>query len=175
MTDQTPDPPRHEPSGGPAPSVEPPRIPGERRLAHPPSDRYREPEPPAVVENPSASPFRGVVFAGLAAVAGAAAITFLGGVLAVTSGLIVAAGATGWAVAAALRVGAAGRLGSSRLVRLAIGLALGAVVLGQLGLWAYARTEGGVLGPIDYLGEVFGWLVPVELVAAWIVAWVTAR
>ena len=175
MTDQTPDPPRHEPTGDPSASVEPLRIPGERRLAHPPSDRYREPEPPAVVENPSASASRGIVFAVLAAIAGAAAITLLGGVLAVTSGLIVTAGATGWAVASALRVGAGGRLGSSRRVRLAIGLALVAVVLGQLGLWVYARTEGGVLGPIDYLAEVFGWLVPVELVAAWIVAWVTAR
>jgi hypothetical protein len=50
-----------------------------------------------------------------------------------------------------------------------------AVALGQLGLWAYARSEGGVLGPIDYLAETFGVLVPLEFLAASVVAWATAR
>ena len=45
-------------------------------------------------------------------------------------------------------------------------LALGAVALGQLGLWQYGRTEGGVLGPLDYLGQVYGPLVLVEFAAA---------
>lgn len=154
---------------------EPPRIPGERRLAHPPSDRYREAEPPAAEENPGASPARGVAFGIVAAVAGAAAITLLGGILAVSSGLIVVAGATGWAVGVAAHVGAGGRLAERRGVWLAIGLALLAVVLGQAGLWAYARAEGGVLGPLDYLAETFGLLVPLELLAASIVAWASAR
>ena len=34
----------------------------------------------------------------------------------------------------------------------AVGLSVAAVALGQLGLWQYARTEGGVLPPLDYLG-----------------------
>ena len=92
-----------------------------------------------------------------------------------SSGLIVVAAATGWAVGLAIRLGARERLPAGRRVRLAIGLALFAVALGQAGLWLYARTEGGVLGPLDYLAEVFGFLVPVELLAAWIAAWVTAR
>jgi hypothetical protein len=108
-------------------------------------------------------------------VAGALLITVLGGVMAVSAGLIVVAVATGWAVAFGLRVGAGETLPTGRLVRLAVGLALVAVVLGQLGLWLYARTEGGVLGPFEYLGETFGLLVPLELAAASIAAWLTGR
>ena len=50
-----------------------------------------------------------------------------------------------------------------------------AVVLGQLGLWLYARSVGGVLGPLDYLGETFGPLVPLEFAAAALTSWLTAR
>ena len=169
MTDPTPDPPRSEPGS------EPPRIPGERRLAHPPSDRYRQADPAPMIEDPAASPARGVAFGIVAAIAGAAAITLLGGLLAVSSGLLVAAGATGWAVGIALRAGTAGRLAAGRQAQLAVALAVLSVGLGQLGLWAYARTEGGVLDPVGYLAEVFGWLVPLELLAAAVVAWATAR
>ena len=35
-------------------------------------------------------------------------------------------------------------------------LAVAAIALGQLGLWLFARIEGGVLPLVDYLGEVFG-------------------
>lgn len=105
----------------------------------------------------------------------AAVITVLGGVLAVSAGLIVAAAAIGWTVAVALRVGAREWLGRSARVRLAVGLAVVAIALGQLGLWLYAGTEGGVLPPLDYLGQVFGPLVPAEFTAAAIFAWVRAR
>ncbi|MDO8484168.1 MAG: hypothetical protein Q7S35_04415 [Candidatus Limnocylindrales bacterium] len=169
MTDPT--------ASGPSPSPAPTSLqtPGERRLAHPPSDRYRTAEAPTPVLDPAASPARGVAFGVAAAVVGAAAMTVLGGVLAVSAGLLVVAGATGWAVAVGLRTGAGQRLTADRRVRLALALALLSVVLGQLGLWLYARTEGGVLGPLDYLAETFGLLVPLELLAAWIVAWATAR
>lgn len=110
-----------------------------------------------------------------AAIAGAVAITILGGMLAVSAGLLVVAGATGWAVAVGLRVGAGAFLPTGRRVRLALFLALLAVVVGQLGLWLYARTEGGVLGPLDYLGETFGLLVPIELAAAGLASWLAAR
>ena len=58
---------------------------------------------------------------------------------------------------------------------IALALALGAVALGQLGLWQYGRSEGGVLGPLDYLGQVYGPLVLVEFAAAGVIAWLAAR
>lgn len=151
-------------------------TPGERRLAHPPSDRYRiveadvSPDP-----DPAASRGRGVAFASVAGLAGAAVITILGGLLAVSAGLLVVAAAAGWAVAIGLRVGAGGQLTRGDRVRLALTLALVTIALGQAGLWLYARSEGGVLAPLDYLWEVFGVLVPLEFVAAAVVAWITAR
>jgi hypothetical protein len=151
-------------------------TPGDRRLAHPPSDRYRVPEAEvSPAPDPAASRGRGVAFAAVAGLAGAAAITILGGGLAVSAGLVAVAAATGWAVAIGLRVGAGGKLTRGGRVRLALTLTLAAIVLSQAGLWIYARSEGGVLAPLDYLWEVFGALVPLQFVAAEVVAWITAR
>jgi hypothetical protein len=158
-----------------APGSAPPKTPGERRLARPPSDRYRSIEPVPADPERTVSAARGAMLAVGAAIAGAVAITILGGMLAVSAGLLVVAGATGWAVALGLRVGGGASLPASRRARLALALALLAVVLGQVGLWLYARTEGGVLGPLDYLGETFGPLVPLELAAAGLASWVAAR
>jgi hypothetical protein len=162
---------------GPPPSTGP--APGERRLAHPPSDRYREAEERAeaarATPDPAASVARGVVLAVVVAIVGAVAIVVLGGLLTLTAGLVVVAGATGWGIAAALRFGAGERLPAARRVGIAVALAVAAVLAGQLGLWQYARIEGGVLPPIDYLAEVFGALVPVQFVVAVVAAWLAAR
>lgn len=147
---------------------DPSNPPGERRLPHPPSDRYRR-ESDALVPKPgiasSAARVRGLGPGAVAGLLGAVAITALGGALTMTAGLIVVAAATGWVVGAVL----------PRRTRTAVLLALAAVALGQLGLWAYARSEGGVLGPLDLLWQVYGGLVPLEFLAAAILAWVAAR
>lgn len=174
-----PDAPRHAASADVPQTV----TPGERRLARPPSDRYRAAETAAAeaaaaavaAPDPGRSVPRGVAVATVVGIVGAAVITVLGGVFAVSAGLIVAAAAIGWALAVALRVGAGVLLTRSARVRVAVALALAAIALGQLGLWLYARTEGGVLPPLDYLGQVFGFLVPAEFTAAVMVAWVSAR
>ena len=57
---------------------------------------------------------------------------------------------------AGLRFGAGAHLAARRRVVIAIALSVGAVLLGQLGLWLYARVEGGVLPLLDYLAEVYG-------------------
>lgn len=163
------DPPVETPPPGPA------VTPGERRLAHPPSDRYRVAEPVPTSTDRPGSPVRGATLGAIAVLAGALGITVLGGVLAVSAGLLVVAAATGWAVGLALRWGAGQPPAFGRRVRLAVGLALLSIVLGQLGLWWYAGTEGGVLDPLDYLAQTFGLLVPLELVVAAIAAWLTAR
>jgi hypothetical protein len=87
----------------------------------------------------------------------------------------VVAGAIGFGVAVALQLGAGDRLSRARRIGFAVALTLVSVGLGQVGLWQYALTEGGVLPLIDYLGEVFGPLVIVEFVVGAVVAWVAAR
>ena len=159
------------------PPVAEPVTPGERRLAHPPSDRYRLAEAPPADErpDPGASVVRGVAIAVAAAGIGAVAIVILGGVLTVTAGLVIVAAAIGWGVGAGLRFGAGPDLPPRRRVVIAVVLAIVSVALGQAGLWQYGRTEGGVLAPLDYLAEVYGPLVPLQLVAAAVAAWVGAR
>jgi hypothetical protein len=125
--------------------------------------------------DPAASVARGVALAAAVGVFGAAAIVFLGGVLALTEFLLVVAGFTGGGVGIALRWGAGDKLARRRRVVIALVVALGAVALGQLGLWQYGRTEGGVLGPLDYLGQVYGPLVLVEFAVAGVLAWLAAR
>ena len=75
----------------------------------------------------------------------------------------------------AVRVGARATLSRPTRRGLAIGLAVVAVVIGQIGLWLFARTEGGVLPLFDYLAETFGILVPLEVAAAAVAAGWTAR
>lgn len=157
--------------------------PGERRLPHPPSDRYRDLETEAsdaaraqaAATSAATSPAKGVAYGLAAATVGAAAIIVLGGVLALSAGLLVVAAITGWAVAIGLRAGAGPHFNRGARIRLALVFATLALGVGQLGLWLYARSEGGVLGPFDYLAETFGFLVPSQFVAAWFAAFATAR
>ena len=163
----------------PSESPTPPAPVEQRRLAHPPSDRYLA-EPVAgdgerSGGDRSASVARGVAIAIALTLVSAAAIVVLGGVATVTTGLIVVAGAIGFGVAVALQLGAGGHLSPGRRIGLAVGLTIAAVALGQFGIWRYALTEGGVLPLIDYLGDVFGPVVIVEFVVGAVVAWVVAR
>ena len=168
--------PRMTTTGG----TEPDRQGGERRLARPPSDRYRaedstreasDGEAPAAAGSFGRAVALGVV-AGLAL---AVAITVLGGVLLITAGLIAVAGLGGWAIGVAVKAGGGAALTIARRRSVAVGLSAAAVLAGQLGLWLFARYEGGVLGPVDYLAETFGLLVPLQLLFAVTAAWLAAR
>jgi hypothetical protein len=117
----------------------------------------------------------------MAALAGAAATVVLGGVFAMSAGLLVVAAATGYAVGLAMAAGAGagGARGASAkdpaMRWMPPILAVVGVVLGQLGLWLFARTEGGVLSLPDYLGQTFGFVIPLQVLVAGVVAWWTAR
>jgi hypothetical protein len=153
--------------------------PGERRLSRPPSDRYRAPDPEAKGAARGAggrqSAGRALALGVGVALAVATALTVAGGILLITAGLLAVAGIGGWLVGGAVRTGAGGTVPAPRRVALSVGLALAGVALGQLGLWAYGQLEGGALGPLEYLAEVFGFLVPLELGLAAVAAWVAAR
>lgn len=114
------------------------------------------------------------MFGALAALSGAAVLTVLGG-LAFSAGLVAVAGLLGWAIAMSVRVGAASSMHRSSRALVSAVLAVLGVLGGQLGIWLVARSEGGVLGPLDYLAETFGFLVPLQVAAAALVGWLSAR
>lgn len=150
--------------------------PGERRLARPPSDRYAATPDDMAQTAPSAgSPARGLGWGGAAAVVGAALTVLLGGVLAISAGLLVLWVSAGNAIGLATRIGGGAALPAPRRTWLAVGLAVVGVVAGQVGLWWYATTEGGVLPLIEYLATTFGVLVPLQALLAAAAAWWAAR
>jgi len=157
----------------------PPPTPGERRLDRPPSDRYRdvgaEGAAAAAEVTDRGSVARGVAFGVLAGLAGAAAIVVLGGPVGLSAGLVVVAAALGWAIGTALRAGAGGTLQAPARPVSAVAIAMLAIALGQVGLWLYARSEGGVLTLPDYLAETWGVLVPIQAILAVVAAWWAAR
>jgi hypothetical protein len=141
------------------------REPGDRRpeLDQPPGRRY------LAAEEAAAAPESGIPGGTATLVAvivgGALVYTILGGVLDVTVGLMVAAGFFGWLI---------GKLVPGRAR--AAGLAVVAVLIGLLGIWAFGRVEGGVLDPIAYFDAVQGWpLVALQLLAGGGMAAAAAR
>ena len=121
------------------------RQPGDRRplLDRPPSERYG---PPAADDAALSGRRPDAVAVPIGLVVGTGiAFVVLGGILTVTAGLIVVAAFLGWLT---------GRLVSPP--RRAALVAIGAVLVGLLGIWLFGRIEGGVLDPITYLVEVEG-------------------
>jgi hypothetical protein len=148
-------------------------TPGERRLDRPPSDRFAA--PPEAERPPSGSTLRAVGAGGGAAAAWAIATVLFGGGLTITAGLLVLAAAFGRLIALAVAWGGGAGLASGTRRALVVGLVVAGFVLGQLGIWAYGRAEGGVMAPLDYLLTTFGIVVPLQLGIALAVAWWTAR
>jgi hypothetical protein len=141
-----------------------------RRLERPPGERYATGRATTIREPSTA---RAIVRAGLVALAGAILMILLAGQLAVSSGLLVLAVLVGRFVGLAIRTArGASSPGRSRL--LAVVIALAGVAIAQVGMWLYARSEGGVLQFGDYLGQTFGPLVPLEILLAAVVALLSA-
>jgi hypothetical protein len=112
------------------------------------------------------------------AIVGTLLLYALGALLSSSAGLVFVAGLTGATVglllarAAAPGEGAAPGLTRRQVMWTAVALTVVAVALGALGTWLHALAEGGALGPIDYLLETFGVIVPAEVAigaigAAW--------
>lgn len=107
-----------------------------------------------------------LIRADIIAVFGAAALVMVGAVFASTFGLLFVAGAMGAAIGLVLARAAVPEPGAGRAVdrrtvsRLAMGLALVAVVVADVATWLYGRGEGGTLGLFDYLWAAFGPFVP---------------
>jgi hypothetical protein len=157
-------------------------TPGERRLARPPSERYADeaasgPAGAPPTPGPGTTGSTGRAVAGALGIAvGAIVLTvLLGGVMALSAGLLVLWGAGGYLIGQAVRVGGADALERTGRTAIAVGVALGGVLVAQLGLWWYAGLEGGVLPLIDYLAQTFGVLVPLQAALAAALAWWASR
>jgi hypothetical protein len=126
--------------------------PGEprRRLDRPPGERYATPAEPPV---PTALERLRVPLAVI--VVGVLAIVLLGGPLTRTVELVVLSAIVGLLNGLTVRPP----------LRAAV-VALATIALGLLGVWLFARWEGGVLGPLEYLIEVEGILLPIQLLVA---------
>ena len=143
-------------------------------LEREPGERYTGPDDDATAPDPR-TPARGLLLAMLAGAAGAALTVVLAGPMAVSAGLLVASLLLGRFVAEGLRLGAGATIPRPPRAWIAIAIALASVAVAQLGIWAYARWEGGVLSPLDYLAQTFGPLVPLQFAAAALIAWWSAR
>ncbi len=121
----------------------------------------------------------GIWGAALIAVIAAAAIALLGGLLAITAGLVAVPGVAAYLVGQALRAsdgpGSSAPGAPTSRTAAAIGLAIAVVLVGVLGSWLLSLPQGGVLGPLDYLGQTLGLLVPVMIAIAAVAAWLGSR
>lgn len=150
-----------------------------RRLEQPPSDRYARRATPAEAGAGRSSALPGPLARAVTASAiGALVLVLVGAVLASTFGLLLVAGAMGSAAGLLLARAAAPGEGGGRpatrstVGRLAVGLTLLAVTVAFVGIWLYARSEGGTLELLDYLWTTFGPFVPgVAIVALVTAAW----
>ena len=165
-----------------APGAEPRAAAPDRpraELERPPGDRYRsqggDAESGDTAGPTGASPAKGIALAVVVGVAGAILAALLEGLFAITLGLLVVAGLIGRFVTLALRAGAGDTIPARRRLAAALAVTIGALALAQLGIWLYARSEGGALGLVDYLAQTFGPLVPLQFIVGGAVAWWSAR
>ena len=140
-----------------------------RRLDRPPGERYAEPSKPP----PSPSVRRAITLALAAAAVGTVLMIALAGLLAISSGLLVAAVVIGRFIGLAMRT-ARGAIGPGRARLIALAISIAGIAIAQIGIWLYARSEGGVLELVDYLGQTFGPLAPLEFAIAGVIAILSA-
>lgn len=151
------------------PDRDPGEVPPRRLLERAPSERFgaggavTAPGPAAVGRRETGSLPRALLL-GLGVAAIAATIHVACAVLLlVTGGLLVVAATLGFMVGASVRYGAGSQVGSGARRLLGIALALAAVVAALAINWG---LSGAYLGPLDYLDQVYGLLVPLQFAAA---------
>jgi hypothetical protein len=152
--------------------VRDPRAGSGGRLEQPPSARYTQMGDPPGSGGRRGSPVAPLAQALIVAIIGAALLFLVGAVAASTVGLVFVCGVMGAAIglllarASVAPDGGAPPMSRGAVLRVAIGIALGAVVAADVATWLYALREGGTLGLVDYLLETFGPFVPGELLVA---------
>ena len=153
------------------------RAPGERYVGPPrdvddPGGR-RIPTGPGPLGQPSQT--RAFVSGTIAAVIALIVFLIFAGPLSFAPGLVVIAIFAGRLIGLSVKSAAGATVSSDGRTVIAMVISLGWFAASQLGIWAFARSEGGALGLLDYLAQVFGPLVPIQAIAVVLVAWWSAR
>jgi hypothetical protein len=150
-----------------------------RRLDRAPGERFARPakEPASDGEAGFAagSMARAAAWAAPAAVISLVVYVAFSGPLAFSAGLVIIGIFAGRVIGVSAKAGGGGAITSDQAVSVALVVTLGWFVMSQLATWIYARNEGGVLGPIDYLLQTFGPVVPLVAIASVLAAWWSAR
>lgn len=97
------------------------------------------------------------------------------GPLAFSAGLVIVGIFAGRVIGLSAKAGGGGAVTSDQAVSTALVVTLAWFVASQAATWLYARNEGGVLGPLDYLLQTFGPVVPLVAIASVVAAWWSAR
>lgn len=141
---------------------DPGEVPPRRLLERAPSERYGATRN-AVADGRETRGLSVAILLGLAAAATGAVIHVAFAVLLLaTGGLLVVAATLGFVVGAFVRYGAGSRVRAG--VRRGLGVALGAAALG-VALAVNWGMSGAYLGPLDFLDQVYGLLVPLQVAA----------
>lgn len=125
--------------------------------------------------DPTGSSLRAVASGTIAAVLAGAVFLVFAGPLSFSAGLVVIAVFAGRLIGLVVRTSAGPAISSDARTVVAMLLTIAWFVGAQVGVWLYARAEGGALGLFDYLGQTFGPLVPLQLFVAVGIAWWSAR
>jgi hypothetical protein len=142
---------------------DPGEVPPRRLLERAPSDRYAASRPATTVAEREHDGTRRAVLLGLAAAAiGAAVHVAIAVLLLATGGLLAVAATLGFVVGASVRYGAGSRMVAR--ARRATGVILAVVAIGAA-LAVNWGLSGAYLGPLDFLNQVYGLLVPLQIAA----------
>jgi hypothetical protein len=145
----------------------PDRDPGEvlprRLLERAPSERFGAGGPTAAGGGESGGLLKAALLGLGAATIGSAIHVACAVLLLATGGLLVVAATLGFVVGVIVRYGAGSRVGSGARRLLGVSLALAALAAALAVNWG---LSGAYLGPLDFLDQVYGLLVPLQFVAA---------
>ncbi len=145
------------------PDRDPGEVPPRRLLERAPSERYAASGRAGTGEPGPGGRGRAILLGLSAAAIGAAAHVAIAVLFLATGGLLVVAATIGFVVGACVRYGAGPRVGA--VTRRVVGVVLAVVAIGAaLGVnWV---LSGAYLGPLDFLDQVYGLLVPLQVAAA---------
>ena len=143
-------------------------VPPRRLLERAPSERYGASRPAAAGDGAAGDgKTRGVakaVLLGLGAAAiGAVVHVAFAVLLLATGGLLMVAATLGFVVGASVRYGAGSRVRAAARRGLGMALAVTTVAVALAVNWG---LSGAYLGPFDFLDQVYGLLVPLQVAAA---------